>query len=158
MQGHHNNLLSVMFMCDNRFKDLVQCVINYAMTFKLNQNVQRLQALTFDIARNVQLSGFIWDGSLYIYHRYTCVAKLFLKNENVFTFVTEKSKKNKGRHDLNLVHLGDSILFSSNEEEAKLVIMATDSHIKNPTVSAQLYAQSFYLFRSGGGVCVPQFI
>lgn len=61
---------------------------------------------------------------------YNCIAKSFLKNENVFTFVMEQSKKSRGGLDLRLIHLHNASFFLSNAEDAKLPFMAGDSRIR----------------------------
>lgn len=44
MLSRHNNILSAMVRCDNRFIDPVHCVMNYVVTFGLEYNVQFLKS------------------------------------------------------------------------------------------------------------------
>lgn len=85
--SRHNNSLFEMFRCNTRFLDLVQCIINYAVTLELKNYVQFLQTPTFYTARIIPLSRFIQDVSLSTCRLYIREAKLFLKNNNDFTFV-----------------------------------------------------------------------
>lgn len=87
----------------------------------------------------MQLFRFIQDASLSMCILYNPVAKLFLKINNVFMFVSEQSKRSSGGHDLGPVHIANSTLFSSNAEDERLLIMASDSHINNLTFSASFH-------------------
>lgn len=56
MLSRHNNSFSAKFTRDTRFINLAHCVMKYARTFKLEYNVQFLQALTADISHDIQSS------------------------------------------------------------------------------------------------------
>lgn len=51
---------------------------------------------------------------------------------------------------MHLVHLGDATLFSSNEKDARLLVMPADSRVNSRTLSASFHAQSFYHFGKKG--------
>lgn len=82
-----------MLRHNSRFIDLVHCVMNYAVTVELKYDVQFLQALPSDIAPDMQQSRLIKANSLSTCFHYHGITKIFSKNNNLFTFVTEKSKQ-----------------------------------------------------------------
>lgn len=100
----HNNSLSAMFRRNTRFIDLVHCLMNYTTLFKLEYNVQFIPARTFDIACDIQSSCVIQDASLSTFCRYTSIAKNFLKNNKVFTFLMDQSRLHSVGHYLVFVY------------------------------------------------------
>lgn len=146
MLSRHNNYLFTIVKWENPFLDLVHLVMNYAIAFKLKYKVQFLQPGSYDIAYNMQSAPFIQDASFSTCCHYTCVAKFFFRSNKVLTFVPEQSKLSSGGHDLGLVLLDDDIFFSSNEERARLLVMAADGHINKLTLYVSFHAESFYHF------------
>lgn len=57
-----------------------------------------------------------------------------------------QSKSASGAHDLGLFQLDDATLVSSNEEDARLVVMAADICTDNPSLSVSFHAQSINHF------------
>lgn len=74
---------------------------------------------------------------------HTCLANLLLKDNNVFTPVTEQSTGSSRSRDLGLQGSDDTTLFSSKEKEGRLLSMDADRHINNPTISvSSLHSRS----------------
>lgn len=48
---------------------------------------------------------------------YTLIAKLLLKNANIYNFVKKRIKQRSEGHDLSAIHLNDSTLFASIYED-----------------------------------------
>lgn len=84
------NSLSTIFKCHSWFSDLVQCIMNYTLTFELEYSVQFLQAQSSDVALIIQLHHYTLDTRPPSCGCYTPVAKIFLKNQNFFTSVAEQ--------------------------------------------------------------------
>lgn len=105
-----------MFSRDTQFIYLLPRLMSYAVPFELEYITQFLYPQAFDIACNMQSSQFVPDVSFSSDCRYTRIEKLFMKSENVCTFVTEQSKKSSGGHEPGLVHLYDATFFWCNEK------------------------------------------
>lgn len=88
---------------DNRLSDLVHCLKIHAMTFKQEFNGQFLQGQTCDIAREMHWTQFMQYVRLSKSCCYTSLARLICKNNNVFTCVTEQSKRSSSGHAFGLV-------------------------------------------------------
>lgn len=112
MLSRHNNSRFAMFRPNNQPIDLPHCIVKYAMTFELEYDVQILHTRAFDNAQDIQSSQIIQGTILSSFCRYTHVTKRSLdKNKNVFTVVTEQTKRGSSSHDLGLVHLDDATAF-----------------------------------------------
>lgn len=94
-----------MLRRDTQFIYIVHCVMNCTVTFELEYDMQFLQARMSEISNDMKSSQLIQVASLSMGCCSARVAKLFLKNNKLLTFVTEQSKLNSGSHDLGLVHL-----------------------------------------------------
>lgn len=82
--------------------------------------------------------------------RYIRAAKLFLKQENIFTFVkrqTVKKDTSNDAYDDSLLHLDDVIILPATREEAKLLGMLATMPVNNPSLSSCFHAQWLYHFR-----------
>lgn len=75
----HRKFQSAMFMWNTIFIHLVDCVMHYPVTFKMQYIVHLLHAKTYYIAGDMQSSQFMHQASLLTCCRYTGVVKLFLK-------------------------------------------------------------------------------
>lgn len=60
-----------MFRRQNRFSDLVHCIMSNVMTFKLENDAKFFQVQPSDIACDMQSSWFIQDTSLAMCCRYS---------------------------------------------------------------------------------------
>lgn len=57
---------------------------------------------------------------------------------------TEQFKRGREAHDLNLIHIDDAIIFSSNEVNDSPLVKTVDHFIKNLNLSASIHARSLY--------------
>lgn len=76
----HKKSLSTLFRHGPRLIYLVHCEMTYAVRFKLEYDVQMLQAGAYDKASDMQLPQLIQDASLSMCCCYTRFAKLFIKS------------------------------------------------------------------------------
>lgn len=96
-----------------------------------------------NINSDMQSSDFMQDASFFTCCRHNRVRKLYVKNSNLFTFVSEQSKKSSGGHDLDLFHVDDATLFLCNGD-VRLVFMAAESCINSSTFPTALNAHFLY--------------
>lgn len=114
--------------------------------FQLEYNVQLLHARTSEITGDRLSSWFIWDARLSLCCRNNGIAELFLKKHSVFPFDIEQSKQSSDGHDLAFVHFDKATLFSSIEEDVRMLVIASDGCANNPTFSALFQTQLLYHF------------
>lgn len=141
MLNRHNSSLSALIKHDTEYIDLVQSVMNYSVTVNLEYGVQFLHFRASDIARDMQPSLFMQDKSTSHAVPTPSSQRYSSKNRNVFTLATEKSKQSSVGHEQGLVNLNDASLFSSNEEDDRLLVRAADSRVNSPIHSASFHAQ-----------------
>lgn len=138
--SRQNSSLSATFMHDTRFIDLVNGLMIYAVAFKLEHDVEFMKATKSDISCDMLSSRFILDSSLSTSCPYIRIANLFFKTYNGLRFITDQCKRSCSGNDLDLVHVDDAILFSSKEEDSRLLFMAVGSCINQPTLFTSFHA------------------
>lgn len=141
-----NIFLSPTLRLEPRVINLVYCVMNYAVWLEMEYVGLFLQNRRSGIARSVQSSWSIENDRLFKCCNRTHIAKLLLRNNNVFTFVTAQSRRSISCHDLCPVHFEDATNLLANEEDFRLLVMTADSDISNLTRSASFQSQSSYHF------------
>lgn len=89
----HSSFPSTIIKPDNRLMDIVHSVMNSAVKFELEYDVELLHAHTSNIVRDMlSLPRLMQHYSFYRYCRFNSVAK-WLKNNDVFTFFTEQCNR-----------------------------------------------------------------
>lgn len=83
------------------------------------------------IAKDMTDSHFIQTRSFTTCIRYTSIEKLFLTNYDFHNFAKLQIKRESGGHELDVTLLDDSTLFVSNFENVEILVIATDSRLKN---------------------------
>lgn len=111
LSGHHNSVFA-MFRRNSTLIDLIHCVLNYAVTFELQYNVQLLLARAPSIRRYMLSSWFMQNASLSACGSYTCIAKPFHQKQQRAQ-VSEQNNGSSANPDLGIVQINDATSFNA---------------------------------------------
>lgn len=123
--------VTTIIICDLQFIDLISRVLKYVQTFELEYNVPSLQTRVRDIDRDMYRSDLLFGESDFTCLHYACVAKLLIKNPNIYELVPAQSGNGSDQAALCVIHLNNRTMYGADGSDAMLFVSAAEFNLKS---------------------------